>query len=196
MKLIKKRNDVVAIFDIDINDIKNLDEVGLPTLIYQIIYYEVAKLNLLNQGLKISLNTKVGDGGSDGEFNFFDKSIPNNHQYLPSTNIVFQFKATEISDKAWFEKEILSSDKSDLKPKLKDLIIKEYTYLLITNKTDLPTQNIEAKEAMLRQTFSEAGYLNVTVKIITLPQLATWASSIPQIYLSRNPSARYFIMNP
>ena len=33
----------MALFDIDINEIKNLDEMGLPTLVYQIMYYEVAK---------------------------------------------------------------------------------------------------------------------------------------------------------
>ena len=41
------------------------------------------------------------------------------HPFLPNSNIVFQFKAAEIGDKSWFEKEILTSDKSDLKPKLK-----------------------------------------------------------------------------
>ena len=70
---------MMAIFDIDINDIKNLDEVGLPTLVYQIMYYEIAKLNLLNQGLDISLNTKAADGGSDGEFNNFRATCKFNH---------------------------------------------------------------------------------------------------------------------
>lgn len=182
----------MAIFDVDTNDIKNLGEVELPKLIYQIMYYEIAKLNLLNQGLQISLNTKVADGGSDGEFDYFDKSIPKDHDYLPSANIVFQFKATEISDKKWFENEILNSDKKDLKPKLKDLISKGYAYLLITNKTDLPTQNIEEKEKTLIQIFESVNYQNILVKIITLPQLVAWASSIPQIYLTRNPSTRYF----
>lgn len=182
----------MAIFDTDINDIKNLGEAELPKLIYQIMYYEIAKLNLLNQGLQISLNTKVADGGSDGEFNYFDKPIPQNHDFLPSANIVFQFKATEIGDNKWFENEILNSTKNDLKPKLKDLISKGYAYLLITNKTDLPTQNIEEKEKTLIQIFERVGYQSVIVKIITLPQLGAWANSIPQIYLTRNPSTRYF----
>lgn len=51
----------MALFDIDINDIKNLDEMGLPALICQIMYYEVAKLNLLNQGLQNLLSTKAGN---------------------------------------------------------------------------------------------------------------------------------------
>jgi hypothetical protein len=182
----------MAIFEIGTNDIKNLGEVELPKLIYQIMYYEIAKLNLLNRGLKISLNTKVGDGGSDGEFDYFDKPIPKDHQFLPPENIVFQFKAAEVGDKSWFKNEILNSKKNDLKPKLKNLIKKGYVYLLITNKTDLTTQKIEAKEEILKQSFSDVGYSDVSVKIITLPQLVAWASSIPQIYLSYNPSMRYF----
>ena len=182
----------MAIFDIDINDIKNLDEVGLPTLVYQIMYYEIAKLNLLNQGLDISLNTKAADGGSDGEFNNFNKPIPQNHPFLPNSNIVFQFKAAEIGGKSWFEKEILISDKSDLKPKLKELIQAGYTYLLITNKTDLPAVKLKAKEKVLEELFSSVSYPNVSVKILGLAKLAEWASSIPQIYLNRNPHTKYF----
>jgi hypothetical protein len=182
----------MAIFDIHSNDIKNLDEVGLPTLVYQIMYYEITKLNLLNQGLDISLNTKTADGGSDGEFNNFNKPIPVNHPFLPNSNIVFQFKAAEIGDKSWFEKEILTSDKSDLKPKLKELIQAGYTYLLITNKTDLPAVKLAAKEKVLQELFSSVGYGDTSVKILGLVKLAEWASSIPQIYLNRNPHTKYF----
>lgn len=182
----------MAIFDIDINDIKNLGEVELPALIYQIMYYEVAKLNLLNQGLQISLNTKTGDGGSDGEFINFDKPIPENHPFLPNSNIVFQFKAAEIDDKAWFKKEVLNNDKTDLKPKLKELIPKGYAYFLITNKTELSTEKFEKKEKALKEIFSNVGYADVSVKIIGLAKLAEWASSIPQIYLTRNPHTKYF----
>ncbi|MDD4505182.1 MAG: hypothetical protein PHE60_02275 [Sulfurospirillaceae bacterium] len=182
----------MAISDTDINDIKNLDEVGLPALVYQIMYYEIAKLNLLNQGLDISLNTKTGDGGSDGEFNNFNKPIPVNHLFLPNSNVVFQFKATEIGDKPWFEHEILKSDKTDLKPKLKELIQSGYTYLLITNKTDLPAIKFEEKERVLKEVFKSKGYQNVSVKIFGLTKLTEWASSIPQIYLSRNLHTKYF----
>lgn len=182
----------MAIFDIDINDIKNLDEVGLPRLVDQIMCYEIAKLNLLNQGLDISLNTKTADGGSDGEFNNFNKPIPVNHPFLPNSNIVFQFKATEIGNKVWFEKEILTSDKLDLKPKLKELIQAGYTYLLITNKTDLPAVKLEAKEKVLQELFSSVGYHNTSVKILGLAKLAEWASSIPQIYLTYNIHTKYF----
>lgn len=182
----------MALSDIDMNDIKKLDEVGLPTLVYQIMYYEIAKLNLLNQGLDISLNTKTGDGGSDGEFNNFNKPIPVNHLFLPNSNVVFQFKATEIGDKPWFEHEILKSDKTDLKPKLKELIQSGYTYLLITNKTDLPAIRFEEKERVLKEVFGSKGYQNVSVKIFGLTKLTEWASSIPQIYLSRNLHTKYF----
>ena len=182
----------MAISDIDMNDIKNLNEVGLPALVYQIMYYEIAKLNLLNQGLDISLNTKTGDGGSDGEFNNFNKAIPVNHPFLPNTNIVFQFKAAGIDDKSWFEHEILKSDKTDLKPKLKELIQSGYTYLLITNKTDLPAIKFEEKERVLKEVFISKGYQNVSVKIFGLAKLTEWASSIPQIYLSRNLHTKYF----
>ncbi|MEA3498036.1 MAG: hypothetical protein U9R16_03145 [Campylobacterota bacterium] len=182
----------MAIFDINNDDIKNLDEVGLPKLVYQIMYYEVAKLNLLNQGLQISLNTKTGDGGSDGEFNNFNKPIPEYHQFLPNKNIVFQFKSAEIGDKAWFKNEILNNDKSDLKPKLKELIDSDYAYLLITNKTDLPAIKFDEKEKVLQEVFSDAGYENVFVKIIGLAKLSEWANSIPQIYLNRNRHTKYF----
>lgn len=182
----------MAIFDIPNDDIRNLDEIGLPKLVYQIMYYEIGKLNLLNQGLHISLNTKTGDGGSDGEFNCFNKPIPEDHPFLPNGNIVFQFKAASIGDKAWFENEILLSDKSDLKPKLKELIADNYTYILITNKTDLPTKNLEIKEVTLKEIFQNLGYRNIEVKIIDLTKLSEWANSIPQIYLTLTPSTKYF----
>lgn len=34
----------MTISDIGINNIKNLDEVGLPALVYQIMYYEIANV--------------------------------------------------------------------------------------------------------------------------------------------------------
>ncbi|WP_428738694.1 hypothetical protein [Sulfurimonas sp.] len=182
----------MAVFEIDNEDIKRLGEVELPKLVYQIMYYEIAKLNLLNQGLHISLNTKTGDGGSDGEFNIFNKQIPANHQFLPNNSIVFQFKAAEIGAKAWFEKEIIDEKTKDLKPKLKEYIQQNYTYILITNRTDLPASNLEAKEKILKDLFNDYGYSNVSVKIIDLTKLAEWANSIPQIYLTQNPNTRYF----
>ncbi len=40
----KNRKIIMAISDINMNDIKNLDEVGLPALVYQIMYYEIANV--------------------------------------------------------------------------------------------------------------------------------------------------------
>ena len=117
----------MPLFDIELDYIRNLDEVGLPELVYQIMFYEVSKLNLLNQGLNISLNTKTADGGSDGEFINFDKPVPSNHNFLSNKSIIFQFKAAIVGDKAWLEKELLN--KTELKPKLNDLISKGYSYL-------------------------------------------------------------------
>lgn len=180
----------MSLFDIELDYIKNLDEVGLPELVYQIMFYEVSKLNLLNQGLNISLNTKTADGGSDGEFINFDKPVPSNHNFLPNKSIVFQFKAAIVGDKAWLEKELLN--KTELKPKLKDLISKGYSYYLITSKTDLPAKNIEQREDYLKEIFQEKGYPDVEVKIITATKLREWASTIPQIFLKLNPDTTYF----
>lgn len=180
----------MALFDIELDYIKNLDEVGLPELVYQIMFYEVSKLNLLNQGLNISLNTKTADGGSDGEFINFDKPVPSNHNFLPNKSIIFQFKAANVGDKAWLEKELLN--KTELKPKLKDLISKGYSYYLITSKTDLPAKNIEQREGYLKEIFQEKGYPDVEVKIITATKLREWASTIPQIFLKLNPDTTYF----
>lgn len=180
----------MALFDIELDYIKNLDEVRLPELVYQIMFYEVSKLNLLNQGLNISLNTKTADGGSDGEFINFDKPVPSNHNFLPNKSIVFQFKAAIVGDKAWLEKELLH--KTELKPKLKDLISKGYSYYLITSKTDLPAKNIEQREDYLKEIFQEKGYPDVEVKIITATKLREWASTIPQIFLRLNPDTTYF----
>ena len=141
----------MPLFDIEENYIKNLNEVGLPELIHQIMYYEESKLNLTHKGLNITLNVKTPDGGSDGEFINFDKPIPENHEFLPNRSIVFQFKATEIDAKAWFEKEILTKDKKELKPRLKALIPQGYCYYLITSKSDLP--NFEEKEKFLKEIF-------------------------------------------
>ncbi len=182
----------MAIFNIPTKYIKSLNEVSLPQLVYQIMYYEISRLNLLNKGLHISLNTKTGDGGSDGEFHAFNKAIPNDHPFLPQGNIVFQFKAATIDDKVWFEKEVLVGDKTELKPKLKELINDNYTYILITNQTDLPANKLEAKEQILKEIFENVGYQNVNVKIIDLTKLAEWVNSIPQIYLTLNPSTKYF----
>lgn len=180
----------MALFDIELDYIKNLDEVGLPELVYQIMFYEVSKLNLLNQGLNISLNTKTADGGSDGEFINFDKPVPSNHNFLSNKSIIFQFKAAIVGDKAWLEKELLN--KTELKPKLKDLISKGYSYYLITSKTDLPAKNIEQREDYLKEIFQEKGYPAVEVKIITATKLREWASTIPQIYLRLNSDTTYF----
>lgn len=182
----------MALFEIDNDYIKNLGEVGLPELVYQIMYYEIAKLNLLNQGLHISLNTKTGDGGSDGEFNIFTKQIPNDHKFLPNTSIVFQFKAAEVSGKKWFENEIIDETTNDLKAKLKELINQNYSYLLITNKIDLPANKLQAKEVILKDVFTTAGYPNVLVKIVDLTKLSEWANSIPQIVFTRNSDTKYF----
>ena len=180
----------MALFDIELDYIKNLDEVELPELVYQIMFYEVSKLNLLNQGLNISLNTKTADGGSDGEFINIDKPVPSNHNFLPNKSIIFQFKAANVGDKAWLEKELLT--KSKLKPKLEDLISKGYSYYLITSKTDLPAKNIEQREDNLKEIFQEKGYPDVEVKIITATKLREWASTIPQIFLRLNPDITYF----
>lgn len=180
----------MPLFDIELDYIRNLDEVGLPELVYQIMFYEVSKLNLLNQGLNISLNTKTADGGSDGEFINFDKPVPSNHNFLSNKSIIFQFKAAIVGDKAWLEKELLN--KTELKPKLNDLISKGYSYYLITSKTDLPAKNIEQREDYLKEIFQEKGYPDVEVKIITATKLREWASTIPQIFLRLNPDTTYF----
>ncbi len=148
----------MALFDIGLEYIKNLDEVQLPELIHQIMFYEQSRFNLTHRGLNISLNTKTADGGSDGEFINFDKPIPEDHEFLPNKSICFQFKAAEIKDEKWLEKEISNTDKTDLSPKLKDLIEKGYSYYLISSKTDLPTQNIEDKESTLKKLFRSKGY--------------------------------------
>ncbi|PHO12063.1 hypothetical protein CPG38_09975 [Malaciobacter marinus] len=182
----------MALFDVDLEYIKNLDEVQLPELIHQIMFYEQSRFNLTHRGLNISLNTKTADGGSDGEFINFDKPIPEDHEFLPNKSICFQFKAAEIKDEKWLEKEISNTDKTDLSPKLKDLIEKGYLYYLISSKTDLPTQNIEDKESILKELFRSKGYNDVDVKIITATKLRDWANSIPQIYLRLNPDTVYF----
>lgn len=182
----------MALFDVDLDYIKNLDEVQLPELVHQIMFYEQSRFNLTHRGLNISLNTKTADGGSDGEFINFDKPIPESHEFLPNKSICFQFKASEIKDKRWLEKEILNSSESDLSPKLKELIEKNYSYYLVSNKTDLPTQNIEDKEKVLKDLFNLRGYDNVDVKIITATKLRDWVNSIPQIYLRLNTASRYF----
>mgnify|MGYP001012709296 FL=1 len=180
----------MSLFDIEENYIKNLNEVELPKLIHQIMYYEESKLNLTHKGLNITLNVKTPDGGSDGEFINFDKPIPENHEFLSNKSIVFQFKATEIGAKSWFENEVLTNDKKELKPRLKVLIPQGYCYYLITNKSDLP--NFEEKEKILKEIFLSVGYPDVEVKIIGIQILRKWASSIPQIYLRLNPETTYF----
>lgn len=182
----------MALFDVDLEYIKNLDEVQLPELIHQIMFYEQSRFNLTHRGLNISLNTKTADGGSDGEFINFDKPIPEDHEFLPNKSICFQFKAAEIKDEKWLEKEISNTDKTDLSPKLKDLIEKGYSYYLISSKTDLPTQNIEGKESILKKLFRSKGYSDVDVKIIIATKLRDWTNSIPQIYLRLHPDTVYF----
>ena len=182
----------MALFDVDLEYIKNLDEGQLPELINQIMFYEQSRFKLTHRGLNISLNTKTADGGSDGEFINFDKPIPEDHEFLPNKSICFQFKAEKIGDKKWLEKEISNRAKTDLSPKLKDLVEKGYSYYLIISKTDLSTIQIEAKESILKELFNLKGYSDVDVKIITATKLRDWANSIPQIYLRLNSDTVYF----
>lgn len=108
-------------------DIEHLSDEQLPELLLQLLLLEAENLSIPTNQVHVPSNIKSPDGGEDGRIEVNNVSIASDYIY-PGIN-VFQVKAGKMTTERCYQ-EVLTENKSAIKPNVKNVIDKDGTYIL------------------------------------------------------------------
>lgn len=172
-------------FEINKEDVEKLNQYSLTYLMQKLLRAELSKLKLKQSDLIISLDITDPDGGLDG---YIGCEIPESHFWLPSGRSGWQFKAVRDFTASEAEDEVLIKDKTDLKPRIKKLLQRGETYVLIIGRKDYNPSLLEQREERIIEAFKSKGFTDGKVKLYSSGQIAEWINSIPSIGAYLNPN--------
>ena len=149
-------------YEVNVNDVKNLDKIGLPNIVKRLISAEFGLKDYSHCS-----NTDAPDGGVDAALHKSEKVLLDG--FVPSTQTVFQFKATEMSEQKCVN-EITNSSHVFLQEKLRA----GYDFVIISNKDHLPLQNKQKREEAMQKALNSIGATNTKPVFLDAEDIQNW----------------------
>lgn len=164
-----------GILEVTYRDIVNTTPDQLTELLRTLLYLEAKKFSISSLSVHVPLKINVPDGGEDGRIEWSDG--PENTDFIPDRLVLFQCKAGTLTSTDC-KKELLLRDESDIKPRVKEVLERDGTYVLFYNK-DCNTDRAISKEDDLRNaltTLNKPYALTAKIKIFDANKIAEWVN--------------------
>ncbi len=142
-------------FDVESQDITQLDALRLTKLLKILLHCEANKNGIAQRAVEVALNITVSDDGEDGRIEW--NGSPDSTDYLPHRLTMFQNKATDMGP-AKCARELVTK-KGDLKPLVAQVLGQGGTYVLFTTQ-DLNPKLIKKRVDSMRAKLSALGVAN------------------------------------
>ncbi|MGX5515370.1 hypothetical protein [Bacillus cereus] len=175
---------------VDSEDIKRLNDLELTKLLSLLLYNEANKFKLVKNSISVALNITVADGGEDGHIRW--KNDIDKTDWIPNRYTLFQVKATDMPP-AICKQEVLDSNDS-VKPRVKDVINAQGTYILFHNR-ELNQQQIQQRIAAFNDSItSEITDATPSIEIYDASKIAKWCNEyISSIYAVWEWNGKHFL---
>lgn len=169
----------MSCYEIDIDTIKNLNDVELTRLTKQLLLAE----GFEPWSFETCSNESVGDGGIDVILNNDTKIVLNN--YIPSTKTVFQLKATNMSP-AQCAGEINNQAHTLLHEKL----LAGYNFVIISTKDHLPLKLKDRRREAMQAALVKIGAVNTKPMFLDAEDVQKWVNLHQDIIFYLKPDLR------
>ncbi len=164
------------ILEVTYKEIENTTPDQLTELLRTLLYSEAKKYLIPSSGVHVPLKITVPDGGEDGRIEW--SNGPEYTDFVPNRLTLFQCKAGTLSPTECRD-ELLLKDKSDLKPRVKEIFEHGGTYILFYNKncnTDQAVPKVDdLRNALV--TLNKPYASTAKIKIFDANIIAEWVNS-------------------
>jgi hypothetical protein len=143
----------MGLFNIEETHIKQLDAKNLVRVLRKLLTLEANKFNIPQSAANVYLNINDPDGGEDGRIKW--ENGPSKTVWIPNRFTMFQSKA-QLLDPNDCVKEILSS-KTEIKPKVKEVLDAEGSYIFFCNRAYNP-KSIDLRKNKVVDVLVSRGY--------------------------------------
>lgn len=165
-------------FSVSYEDIERLGSIELTMLLRKLLYVEAASNGIPMREVDAPLQINVPDGGEDASIRW---SVgPDETDWLPTNDVVFQCKATEMGPTA-AGNEVLDSDGTRVKPRVDNVLQRGGAYVLFYHKGLTGNQKTDRIEAM-RDAFRsvDAPYADsALLRVYDANKIAEWTNAFP-----------------
>lgn len=176
----------LGLFEVTSEDVIRLNQWQLTDLLRRLLIVEADAEGIPLSSLSVSMNISAGDGGEDGRIQW--TGGPDNTKWLPRRLVLFQCKATDMTESDC-KKEILKKknkpeDPLKLKDRVKDVLDQGGSYVLFCSRS-YNTDNQEPRLAGFRksledvegQTYADSADLH----IYDADKISNWVNCYPSI---------------
>lgn len=165
-------------FSVGPEDIKRLGAIELTMLLRKLLYLEAASNGIPTREVDAPLQINVPDGGEDASIQW--EGEPAETEWLPTNDVVFQCKATNMTSAA-AGKEVLNSDGTRVKRRVHDVLEREGAYILFYYK-GLVADGKDERIGAMREAFKsvDASYADsATLRVYSANEISRWVNSFP-----------------
>lgn len=153
----------MGIYEIDIDTIKKLDETGLP----RVIRYLLLSEGFAPKDFSVCSNTKDPDGGVDAIIQKTTKEPLDS--IIPSTQTVFQLKATEMSPK-----QCAAEINSPAHNFLRDKLGQGYDFVIVSSKNSISDEKKENRVKAMQMELDLMGASRTKPVFLDADDLQSW----------------------
>lgn len=151
------------IYEINLNTVKNLDETGLP----RVIRYLLLSEGFAPKDFSVCSNTKDSDGGVDAIIQKTTKESL--ESFVPSSQTVFQLKATEMSPK-----QCATEINSPAHNFLRDKLVQGYDFVIVSSKNNISNEKKENRKQMMQEELNKIGASLTKPVFLDANDLQSW----------------------
>lgn len=172
---------MASIFEINVEQIKSLDDNQLTRLLQKLLESEAVQFKIPLSSITLSTEIKAPDGGEDGRIRWEGK--PTNTNWLPNNFTSFQVKAKQMGPTDCAN-EIINRDKTDLKPKISEVFEYNGEYILFINKNQLNQEQIDERINLIRAKLRELDKVysaTTKIDIYDANKITRWVNSFPSL---------------
>ncbi|MCP4935770.1 MAG: hypothetical protein GY927_16575 [bacterium] len=158
---------MALVFEVQAEDIADLDDVQLTRLLKMLLHQETRNAGIAQRLVEVALNIRVADGGEDGRIQW--EGGPDQTEFLPTRFVQFQNKATNMfpGDCA---NEIVRN--GQIKPRIDEALAAGAAYILFTTQL-LNTEQKDARIALIRNILRDQAKAYADTAIIRIYDAAS-----------------------
>ncbi len=166
----------MGVYKIDINTVKSLDETDLPRVIRYLLLME----ELQPKDFSVCSNTKDPDGGVDAIIQK-EKKEPL-ESFIPSTQTVFQLKATEMSPKQCATEINCSAHNF-----LRDKLVQGYDFVVVSSKNNISEEKKENRKQAMQEELNKIGASLTKPVFLDADDLQSWINQYQNVIFQLRP---------
>lgn len=169
-----------GILEITNEDIKMLKDFQLTDVLKSLLYLEANIHGIPSLSVDVPLNITISDGGEDGRIKWIEG--PKNTRWIPNRFTLFQCKATDMSA-ADCKGEVLKRTKSELKPRVEEVLDSGGSYVLFYNR-DCNSEHQVPRIMAIRKAIEDVGksYAETAeIRIYDANKIAEWVNQYPSV---------------